>query len=79
MCKVNNKATKTTPMARFGVDGFIVNFENISHLFSSVFIVNFEQVNTGWDGFTAHDDDGGQEQRTHLILLLITKIFTSGL
>ena len=27
---------------------FIVNFEHISHLFSSVSIVNFEQVNLGW-------------------------------
>ena len=31
---------------RFG--GFIVNFEHISHLYSSVCIVNFEQVNAGW-------------------------------
>ena len=41
MFKVNNKATKTTP-------GFIVNFEHISHLCSSVSIVNFEQINAGW-------------------------------
>ena len=45
MFKVNNKDTKTTPR-RFGV--FIVNFERISHLCSSVSIVNFEQVNNGW-------------------------------
>ena len=31
---------------RFGV--FIVNLEHISHLCSSLSIVNFEQVNTGW-------------------------------
>ena len=31
---------------RFGV--FIVNFEHISHLCSSVSIVNSEQVNAGW-------------------------------
>ena len=31
---------------RFG--GFIVNFEHISHICSSVSIVNFEQVNAGW-------------------------------
>ena len=31
----------------FGV--FIVNFEHISHLCSSVSIVNFEQVDGGWD------------------------------
>ena len=32
---------------RFG--GFIVNFEHILHFCSSVSIVNFEQVNAGWD------------------------------
>ena len=47
MFKVNNKETKTTPMASFSV--FIVNFEHISHLCSSVSIVNFEHVITGWD------------------------------
>ena len=31
---------------RFGV--LTVNFENISHFFSSVSIVNFEQVNADW-------------------------------
>ena len=29
--------------------GFIVNFEHISHLRSSVSIVNFEHVIAGWD------------------------------
>ena len=29
-------------------DVFIVNFEYFSHHFSSVSIVNFEQVNAGW-------------------------------
>ena len=33
---------------RFGV--FIVNFEYISHLCSSVSIVNFEHVIAGWEG-----------------------------
>ena len=52
MFKVNNKDTKTTPIAfwnlrRFGV--FIINFEHISHLRSSVSVVNFELVNAGWD------------------------------
>ena len=46
MFKVNNKATKTR-RRRFG--GFIVNFEHISHLCSSVSTVNFEQVNAGWE------------------------------
>ena len=45
MFKVNNKATKTTR----GFGSFIVNFEHILHLCSSLFIVNFEQVNAGWE------------------------------
>ena len=50
MFKVNNKATKMTPWRRFG--GFIVNFEHTSHLCSNVSIVNFKQVNAGWEGLT---------------------------
>ena len=52
MLKVNNKNTRTTSTPerrhwhRSGV--FIVNFEHIS-LFSSVSIVDFEQVNVRWD------------------------------
>ena len=46
MFKVNNKDTKWHQWHRFGV--FIVNFEHISHLCSSVSIANFEQVNAGW-------------------------------
>ena len=30
---------------------FIVNFEHISHPFSSVYIVDFEQVNVSWESF----------------------------
>ena len=47
MFKVNNKDTKTTPMASFWC--LIVNFEHISHLCSSVSIVNFEQINVCWE------------------------------
>ena len=46
MFKVNNKDTRTTP--------FIVNFEYISQLCSSVSIVNFEQVNADWAFFNEH-------------------------
>ena len=46
MFKINNKTPKRRHWRRFGV--FFVNFEHISHLCSSVFIVNFEQVNAGW-------------------------------
>ena len=43
-CEICSKLTIKTPKRRhFGV--FIVNFELISHLCSSVSIVNFEQVN----------------------------------
>ena len=47
MFKVNSKDTKTTPLVSFGV--FIVSFEHVSHLCSSVSIVNFEHVIAGWD------------------------------
>ena len=47
-CEITSKFTIKTPERRHwrrtGV--FIVNFEHISHL---VLIVNFEQVNAGWD------------------------------
>ena len=43
-CEIcSNLAIKTR---RFGV--FIVNFEHISHLRSSVSVVTFEKVNAGW-------------------------------
>ena len=44
MSKVNNKVTRTT--RRSGI--FMVNFEHFTTC-SIVSIVNFEQVNTGWD------------------------------
>ena len=46
MFKVINKATKTAPRRRFG--GFFVNIEHISHLCSSVSIINFEHAIAGW-------------------------------
>ena len=46
MFKVNNKDTKTMLWCRFG--GFIVNFEHVSHLCSSVSVVNFEHVIVSW-------------------------------
>ena len=49
-CEICSKLTIKTPKRRhwrrFGV--FTVNFEHISHLCSSVSIVNFEHVNAGW-------------------------------
>ena len=42
MFKVNSKNTRTTSLTFLL---FIGNFEYISHFFSGVFIVNFEQVN----------------------------------
>ena len=50
-CEKSSKLTIKTPKQRhwrrFGV--FIVNFEHISHLCSSVFIVNLEQLNADWE------------------------------
>ena len=49
-CEICPKLTIKTPKRRhwrrFGV--FIVNFEHISHLRSSVSVVTFEKVNAGW-------------------------------
>ena len=45
MFKVNNKNTRTTPMASFW---YLINFEYVSHLFSGVSIIKFEQVNASW-------------------------------
>ena len=51
MCEIYSKSTIKTPKRRlwrrFGV--FIVNFEHISHLCSSISVVKFEQVNAGWE------------------------------
>ena len=44
-CEICSKLT--IKWRRFGV--FIVNFEHILHLCSSVSIVNFEQVNADWE------------------------------
>ena len=44
MFKVNNKTPERCHLRRSGV--FIVNFEHISHLFPSAFVV--EQVNVVW-------------------------------
>ena len=46
MFKVNNKKNRTTQMTSFWY--FIVNFEHISHLFSNVSSVDFEQVKVSW-------------------------------
>ena len=50
-CEICSKLTIKTPKQRhwhrFGV--FVVNFEHISYLCSTVSIVNFEQVNASWD------------------------------
>ena len=44
--KLTVKPSKRRKWFRFG--RFIVNFEHISHLCSSVSIINFEQVNASW-------------------------------
>ena len=42
MFKVNNKDTRTTPLASFWYLCYFTPFSTVS-------IVNFEQVNAGWD------------------------------
>ena len=59
MFKVNDKTPKRRHWHRFGA--FIVNFEHISHLCFSVFIGNFEQENTGWDGYTKYHRDRNKD------------------
>ena len=47
-CEICSNLTIETPeRRRFGV--FTVNFEHISHLFSSVLKIDFEQVNISWE------------------------------
>ena len=52
-CEICSKLTIKTPKQRhcrrFG--GFIVDFEHISQLCSSISVVNFEQVNDNWEQF----------------------------
>ena len=48
-CEICSKFTAKTPERINDVSGvFIVNFENMSHLFSIVSNANFEQVNISW-------------------------------
>ena len=50
-CEICSKLTIKTPKRlhwrRFGV--FIVNFQHMPYLCSSVSIINFEQVNADWE------------------------------
>ena len=48
-CEICSKLTLKTPERRRRSVVFIDNFEHISHLCSSVSIVNFEQVNATWE------------------------------
>ena len=50
-CEIFSKLTKKTPQRRhwFLSGVFIVNFEHISAPCSSLSVVNFEQVNAGWE------------------------------
>ena len=49
-CKIYSELTIKTPKRRhWRRFSDFVNFEHISQLCSSVSIVNFEQVNAGWD------------------------------
>ena len=46
-CEICSKLIIKTPERRSVV--FIINFEHISHLFTSVSIADFEQANVSWD------------------------------
>ena len=46
MFKVNNKDTRTTSKRRSGI--FIITFDHISHIFSGVSIIDFEQEKICW-------------------------------
>ena len=48
-CETCSKLTIKLPKRRHRFGGFIFNIEHISHLCSSVSIVNFEHVIAGWD------------------------------
>ena len=48
-CEICSKLKIKPPKRRHRFGGFIVNFEHFSHLCFSVSIVNFEQVNAGWE------------------------------
>ena len=50
--KLTIKTSKRRQWRRSGI--FIFNFEHISHLISSVSIVNFEHVIAGWVYFLQH-------------------------
>ena len=52
MCEICSKLTIKIPERRQSRRSsiFVVNFEHILHLFSSVSIVDFEQVNVSWAG-----------------------------
>ena len=52
MCEICSKLTIKIPERRQSRRSSIfgVNFEHILHLFSSVSIVDFEQVNVSWAG-----------------------------
>ena len=50
--KITRKTAEWCQWLRSGV--FIVNFKQISHNFSGVSIVDFEQLNAGWELFPSH-------------------------
>ena len=51
-CEICSKLTIKPPERRHWrrSGGFIINFEHISHLCSSVSIVKLKHVNAGWEG-----------------------------
>ena len=86
MCKICSKFTIKTPKQRYwhhsGI--FIVNYEPISHNCSGVYIVDFDQVNSGWgrgphqylDGWSFDRLQCGMETKLVPNFLVVSDLWT---
>ena len=74
-CEICSKLTIKLPKRRYWrrFGSFIVNFEHISHLCSSVSIVDFEQVKVKWNGLNKNKENLTHEKK-HLLNNLILKM-----
>ena len=70
-CEICSKLTIEPPKRRHWrrFADFIVNFEHISHLCSSVSIVNFKQLNAGWTSVPFFDFDFKTYNPIHLFIV----------
>ena len=77
-CETCSKSTIKSHYCRSGI--FIVNFEHISHLFSSAFIVYFEQVNDSWETGALGNSKGKEPQKSrpklkHMYIIYLLRMF----